>query len=106
MGPVFPNLGSVMERMTALMDLMRWIARYSKLSKKMLLEPTLKVKTTCTPGDFRCTDGSCIPVLWQCDGEPECPDGLDEWDHLCSELCNPSIRSNLIYFRGKSQMHQ
>ena len=45
-----------------------------------------QVKTTCTPGDFRCTDGSCIPVLWQCDGEPECPDGLDEWDHLCSEF--------------------
>ena len=34
---------------------------------------------------FRCTDGSCIPVIWQCDGEPECSDGLDEWTQLCSK---------------------
>ena len=33
-------------------------------------------------------------MLWQCDGEPECPDGLDEWDQLCSEFYDHS-NSNL-----------
>ena len=41
------------------------------------------IHVSCLP--FRCTDGSCIPITWQCDGDPECPDGLDEWDQLCSE---------------------
>ena len=36
-------------------------------------------------GDFRCSDGICIPVVWQCDGEKDCIDGLDEWEQLCSE---------------------
>ena len=26
-------------------------------------------QTTCYQEDFRCSDGSCIPVVWQCDGK-------------------------------------
>ena len=29
--------------------------------------------------------GQCIPLDWQCDGEMDCPDGLDEWDNICSK---------------------
>ena len=51
---------------------------------------------------FRCTDGSCIPVIWQCDGEPECPDGLDEWDQLCSEDSQNKLQvmlwNKMLYF--------
>ena len=44
--------------------------------------------SSCLPEEFRCGSGLCIPIAWQCDGEKDCPehDGLDEWDHLCSEL--------------------
>ena len=29
--------------------------------------------------------GQCIPLDWQCDGEMDCPDGLNEWDNICSK---------------------
>ena len=61
------------------------------------------MKTTCTPGDFRCTDGSCIPELWQCDGEPECPDGLDEWDQLCSKSYNTGSLINTLPSEEKAR---
>ena len=39
----------------------------------------------CGPEELRCRSGQCVPVEWQCDGEMDCPEGLDEWDVLCSE---------------------
>ena len=29
--------------------------------------------------------GQCIPLDWQCDGEIDCIDKLDEWDNICSK---------------------
>ena len=40
---------------------------------------------TCSNEEFRCGSGQCIPLDWQCDGEQDCPEGLDEWDNLCSK---------------------
>ncbi|CAE1155780.1 LRP2 [Acanthosepion pharaonis] len=36
----------------------------------------------CSSSQFRCgiTDDRCIPLLWKCDGEKDCKDGLDELD--------------------------
>ena len=33
---------------------------------------------------FRCGNGTCIPMSWACDREDDCEDGSDEWKH-CSE---------------------
>ena len=38
--------------------------------------PTWSV--TCGGNDFICDSGQCIPVDWQCDGDPDCDDGSDE----------------------------
>src|SRR6218665_3094566 len=34
----------------------------------------------CSTSQIRCgaTDDRCIPILWKCDGEIDCRDGLDE----------------------------
>ena len=45
----------------------------------------VKVRT-CGSEEFRCSSSLCIPVSWQCDGEIDCPGGLDEWEQICSEL--------------------
>ncbi|CAF4853997.1 unnamed protein product [Pieris macdunnoughi] len=43
-------------------------------------------KASCAKGQFLCgqgditedTNAPCIPMLWKCDGQPDCPDGSDE----------------------------
>ena len=35
---------------------------------------------------FSVPPGQCIPLDWQCDGEMDCPEGLDEWDKICSKF--------------------
>eukprot|EP00063_Salmo_salar_P032241 XP_014007076.1 PREDICTED: low-density lipoprotein receptor-related protein 1B-like [Salmo salar] len=52
---------------------------------------------SCSLGEFRCTDGRCLPrVQWECDGHPDCLDQSDELPHnpKCSaaeSLCNGSF---------------
>ena len=45
---------------------------------------------TCSAGQFSCfTSGVCLPWRWTCDSEPDCSDGSDESDSVCSErLCD------------------
>ena len=45
----------------------------------------MKIKA-CGEEEFRCESGLCIPLKWQCDGEIDCPGGLDEWDQICGEF--------------------
>uniref|UniRef100_A0A3P9A5H3 EGF-like domain-containing protein n=1 Tax=Esox lucius TaxID=8010 RepID=A0A3P9A5H3_ESOLU len=51
----------------------------------------------CGLGEFRCTDGRCLPMVqWECDGHPDCLDQSDELPHnpKCSaaeSLCNGSF---------------
>ena len=60
--------------------------------KEILNNLTLNLERikVCGEQEFRCDSGLCIPVSWQCDGEMDCPGGLDEWDQICSES-NASI---------------
>uniref|UniRef100_A0A671XQT0 Low density lipoprotein receptor-related protein 8, apolipoprotein e receptor n=1 Tax=Sparus aurata TaxID=8175 RepID=A0A671XQT0_SPAAU len=45
---------------------------------------------TCATTDFACKNGQCVPARWRCDGEPECADGSDEADAICSrQTCPP-----------------
>uniref|UniRef100_A0A674NKW8 Low density lipoprotein receptor-related protein 8, apolipoprotein e receptor n=1 Tax=Takifugu rubripes TaxID=31033 RepID=A0A674NKW8_TAKRU len=47
-------------------------------------------KKTCATTDFTCKNGQCVPARWRCDGEPECADGSDEADAICSrQTCPP-----------------
>ena len=39
----------------------------------------------CQADEFKCGTGVCVPLSWQCDGEKDCGDGLDEWEELCSK---------------------
>uniref|UniRef100_A0A3B3ZJH4 Uncharacterized protein n=1 Tax=Periophthalmus magnuspinnatus TaxID=409849 RepID=A0A3B3ZJH4_9GOBI len=41
------------------------------------------VHKTCADSDFVCQSGGCVPVRWQCDGEPDCEDGSDEAMDIC-----------------------
>ena len=41
----------------------------------------------CQSDEFKCGTGVCVPLSWQCDGEKDCGDGLDEWEELCSKFC-------------------
>ncbi|XP_066263229.1 CUB and sushi domain-containing protein 1-like [Branchiostoma lanceolatum] len=34
----------------------------------------------CWDNEFRCSEGSCLPTAWRCDGTPHCLNGEDEED--------------------------
>lgn len=39
----------------------------------------------CTEEEFKCSDGSCIPMYWHCDGTVDCDDSSDEDKEKCRE---------------------
>ena len=39
----------------------------------------------CRANEFRCTDGTCIPLSQECDSRPDCPDNSDEDPSRCGE---------------------
>lgn len=51
--------------------------------------------TKCSAEQFKCNNSAnCIPDVWICDGEVDCPDGSDELDcvQVCDEFtCNNSV---------------
>ncbi|XP_071645621.1 low-density lipoprotein receptor isoform X6 [Temnothorax longispinosus] len=37
----------------------------------------------CKDTEFKCSNGRCIPNIWHCDGDRDCPDGTDEDPAVC-----------------------
>ncbi|XP_025767785.1 uncharacterized protein LOC102077425 isoform X1 [Oreochromis niloticus] len=35
-------------------------------------------QSECETGQFQCKSGACIPIMWRCDGDDDCPDSSDE----------------------------
>lgn len=33
---------------------------------------------TCSPNQYRCSDGACIQLIYKCDGYADCADHSDE----------------------------
>lgn len=34
----------------------------------------------CEFDEYQCSSGRCIPVVWQCDGKPDCGNHTDEYN--------------------------
>ena len=49
----------------------------------------------CLDGHFRCKDGTCILVEYQCDGITQCADESDEWN--CGPVCNLPKNSDCVH---------
>jgi hypothetical protein len=51
----------------------------------------IAVSRTCSDAEFRCANGKCIPIHWQCDNEKDCVDGSDEVPTVCRKYCPPLL---------------
>ena len=45
----------------------------------------ISAERTCSTTEFECSDKSCIPGRWHCDGDVDCTDGSDELPGKCSK---------------------
>ncbi|KAE8631853.1 hypothetical protein XENTR_v10001329 [Xenopus tropicalis] len=55
----------------------------------LLTEPkVISLPVTCLTNQFQCMDGACIPALWLCDGDKDCPNGEDEVSCSKKMACN------------------
>ena len=51
---------------------------------------------SCDGGTLKCPDSYCIPLVYQCDGKWDCPNGEDEVE--CGELSSYDVMCISIYF--------
>ena len=47
----------------------------------------------CMQGGYMCSTGVCVPTLWLCDGNPDCPLSEDEAPQICGKhiLLEPKL---------------
>ena len=51
----------------------------------------LLLDNACPMNQFRCGNGSCLPISWACDGQQDCNDGSDEL-----KFCDLGIEANIF----------
>ena len=51
----------------------------------------LLLDNACPMNQFRCGNGSCLPISWACDGQEDCNDGSDEM-----KFCHLGIQANIF----------
>ncbi len=72
---------------------------HSVINVFMLSSPGTTVSPDECAEHFRCTDGSCVPLSYQCDGEDDCPDASDE-ENCDGELLLNCLSSLLYAYKG------
>ena len=45
-----------------------------------------KGQDRCESDEYTCTDGSCKPLSWVCDGYADCTGGVDESERVCGKI--------------------
>ena len=45
------------------------------------LNAIISIVGVCPMNQFRCDNGTCIPIFWACDGFNDCGDDSDETKH-------------------------
>ncbi|KAM8939146.1 low-density lipoprotein receptor class A domain-containing protein 3 [Pelodytes ibericus] len=71
----------------------RWVISLVLCALAGQLLPGNNLTTECNiPGNFRCSDGWCIPGSWQCDGLTDCFDESDEKEcPKAKSKCGPTF---------------
>ena len=58
----------------------------SVIDHKLIMTSPVYATHKCLGGHFKCDDGTCILVEYECDGIPQCTDGSDEDN--CDAVCD------------------
>ena len=67
----------------------------SVIDHKLLMTSPVYAAHECLGGHFKCDDGTCILVEYQCDGIPQCTDGSDE--KKCDPVCDLPANSDCVH---------
>ena len=67
----------------------------SAIDHKLIMTSPVYATHECLGGHFKCDDGTCILVEYQCDGIPQCTDGSDE--EICDPVCDLPANSDCVH---------
>ena len=67
----------------------------SVIDHKLIMTSPVYATHECLGGHFKCDDGTCILIEYQCDGIPQCTDGSDEKE--CDPVCDLPANSDCVH---------